>query len=209
MEMEMGVTQTIKATSPFSLKPNMKGKHHIPRSDALSFGKTTRGTLSVCASSTHPGPSISLTFQSPILTYTRRGSDKPGIKPEHHAIIYMESKRHNRNPRNPPKASKGERHLPNTPVCVEPMAAGQKLDPESRLNYAKVYTVEHNLQVFFIGKIHKDSVKVFKDTYKRVQRDIDSPAVSMAEDVTGEEDNESGAEEGEDGTLPENKRFVY
>jgi hypothetical protein len=28
-----------------------------------------------------------------------------------------------------------------------------KLDPNSRMNYAKVYTVEHNVKVLFIGRI--------------------------------------------------------
>ena len=29
----------------------------------------------------------------------------------------------------------------------------EKLDPASRMNYAKIYTVEHNVKVYFIGRI--------------------------------------------------------
>jgi len=34
------------------------------------------------------------------------------------------------------------------------MTSGQKLAQESRLNYAKVYTIEYNVKVFLIGRVH-------------------------------------------------------
>ena len=39
------------------------------------------------------------------------------------------------------------------PIRVEVQDPSNKLDPTSRLNYAKIYTVEHNVKVMFIGKV--------------------------------------------------------
>lgn len=47
--------------------------------------------------------------------------------------------------------------MTRTPIKVAPNTARDKLAPASRLNYAKVYTVEYNVKVWFIGKIHRDS----------------------------------------------------
>ena len=36
-----------------------------------------------------------------------------------------------------------------------------KLDPDSLVNYAKIYTVEHNVKVHFIGRIAEQSESTF------------------------------------------------
>jgi hypothetical protein len=48
-----------------------------------------------------------------------------------------------------------------------PDSLRERLRPESRINYAKVYTVEHNVKVCFIGEIHKDSEAIFFADFKR------------------------------------------
>jgi len=48
---------------------------------------------------------------------------------------------------------------------MEPRTHRDQLDPTSRLNYAKIYTVEYNVKVSFIGKIHKNSMKSFSRDY--------------------------------------------
>ena len=162
----------------------------------------------VCASSGHPYPLFLLTFQSPVLTYGGRGTAKPGVKAAHHAIIFTESRSGNRSIKHPPREAKAEKKLANAPVCVELINRRTQLDVMSRLNYAKVYTVEHNVKVCFIGKIHKDSVKEFKATYKRIQKDIDSPPGSAVDDEIGESYDGARAEGG--GNLhPDNRRFQY
>ena len=40
-----------------------------------------------------------------------------------------------------------------TPIKVDTNSPRDKLDPTSRVNYAKIYTVEHNVKVHFIGRI--------------------------------------------------------
>ncbi len=43
------------------------------------------------------------------------------------------------------------------PIRVIPKTPRDKLEKESRINYAKIYTVEHNVKVLFIGQIAQDS----------------------------------------------------
>lgn len=45
-----------------------------------------------------------------------------------------------------------------------------KLNAASRLNYAKIYTVEHNVKVLFIGKIASEHVHRLVDTYNRISK---------------------------------------
>ncbi|KAH6711969.1 hypothetical protein BKA61DRAFT_485641, partial [Leptodontidium sp. MPI-SDFR-AT-0119] len=85
----------------------------------------------------------------PINTYSGKGVTKKGVIAEHHAIIYSD------------KAAvylKGEKEkgLTKTPIKVS-CSSHHRLDEESRLNYAKTYTVEYNVKVCFIGKVDKGS----------------------------------------------------
>lgn len=104
----------------------------------------------------------------PILTYARRGTTKPGVKPEHHAIIYST--------RLPPSNLSGEQELLNEPIRIEVTSPRHNLDPASKINYAKVYTLEHNIKVAFIGRVHKDSRRTFIEDYRRIQSGWDDPS---------------------------------
>jgi len=53
------------------------------------------------------------------------------------------------------------------PVRVEKRRPGDNLAKESRVNYEKVYTIEHNIPVCFIGEIHRDSKATFFEDFKR------------------------------------------
>jgi hypothetical protein len=89
----------------------------------------------------------------------------------------------------------------------------KQFDVMSRINYAKVYTVEHNVKVCFIGRIHKESKKEFKAAYWRVQRDTDSPVGSITDDLLYEGaangENEAENAEGEEDIHPENRIYGY
>lgn len=39
---------------------------------------------------------------------------------------------------------------------------GERLSKESRVNYAKLTTIEHNIKVFFIGSIVKDEIPTIR-----------------------------------------------
>ncbi|KAI3318180.1 hypothetical protein HD806DRAFT_549381 [Xylariaceae sp. AK1471] len=81
----------------------------------------------------------------PILTYDRRGCNKKGVKPNKHGIIYAVGQK--------PKLLKHEPELGFDPVPLEIYAEGETLARESRVNYSKLVTIEHNVKVFFIGRI--------------------------------------------------------
>lgn len=88
----------------------------------------------------------SLIYHSrPIATYGGQGAAKPGIDVKKHAIIYMQGARPHRQP--------GEPQMVKEPIEVEPYAADRKLDRMSRVNFGKIYTVEHNVKVLPVGRI--------------------------------------------------------
>jgi len=94
----------------------------------------------------------------PIHTYGRRGSGKPGIDLEAHAIIHMEGE--------PPERTEMDAGIVKEPLEVKPDSRREKLHPLSRLNFSKVYTVEHNVKVKSIGRISKQSMPNFKIYWK-------------------------------------------
>jgi hypothetical protein len=94
------------------------------------------------------------------LTYQHQGTTKLGSKPEDHAIIYTGDR--------PPKLLKGEYNLGHDPIRVEPKTPRDKLEADSRINFAKIYTVEHNVKVFFIGKVAESSRRKFMTAFDNV-----------------------------------------
>lgn len=84
----------------------------------------------------------------PILTYDRRGCLKKGVRPNKHGIIYMAGHK--------PRLLKNEPELGFAPVALQVYAEGETLAKESRVNYSKLVTIEHNVKVFFIGSIAQD-----------------------------------------------------
>jgi len=78
-----------------------------------------------------------------------QATTKRGVKAEDHAIIW--TREHARD--QPPKEIPREAKLPLRPVEVLPRTPRDKLEKESRLNYAKIYTIEHNVKVVFIGDV--------------------------------------------------------
>ncbi|KAG4439648.1 hypothetical protein IFR05_004845 [Cadophora sp. M221] len=95
----------------------------------------------------------------PILTYGGKATLRLGVKPEVHAIVYMDGQL--------PQPLPGEA-LSLEPIKVNPKTNRDKLDPASRVNYAKIYTVEHNVKVQFIGKISDTSRRTFMNDFDLV-----------------------------------------
>lgn len=59
------------------------------------------------------------------------------------------------------------------PIRVEPAGPRYKLDSASRLNYGKPYTVEYNVKVWFIGKVHPNSEWHLATDYNRIHPPIE------------------------------------
>ncbi|KAH8762401.1 hypothetical protein BGZ57DRAFT_725703, partial [Hyaloscypha finlandica] len=83
----------------------------------------------------------------PIQTYGLQGVLKHGVHSEDHAVVYS-SRRDG-----PFLLDREEGLMMKRPIRIEIRDPSHKLDPLSRLNYAKTYTVEHNVKVLFIGKV--------------------------------------------------------
>lgn len=69
------------------------------------------------------------------------------------------------------------------PIKFIPESARHKLLPASRLNYAKLYTVECNVKVWFIGRIHKDSEHQLFADYNIVHPPLTYPGMIPASTV--------------------------
>ncbi|RYP02847.1 hypothetical protein DL764_005567 [Monosporascus ibericus] len=93
----------------------------------------------------------------PISTYEGKACTKNGVRASKHGIVY-ELSRH----KGPPRLLKKEPELGFEPVALEIYAPNEKLQLESRVNYSKLVTIEHNVKVFFIGRVaqqHLDYVQ--------------------------------------------------
>ena len=103
----------------------------------------------------HQGPSRpELTVKQCYKYLQGQGVDKHGFSEEDkqaHSIIYAVG--------TTPSCKQTERpYLDKKAIAVEITSEGQKLDPMSRLNYKKIYTVEHNVKVMGVGRVTRGSL---------------------------------------------------
>ncbi|KAM3452994.1 hypothetical protein MY3296_004097 [Beauveria thailandica] len=91
----------------------------------------------------------------PILTYGGKACKKSGVKPEKHGIVHERGQKS--------KKLDGEPSLGFSPVRVEMTEEGEKISRESRVNYSKLVTVEHNVKVFFIGHVYANDWQIVGD----------------------------------------------
>jgi hypothetical protein len=88
----------------------------------------------------------------PITTYRGQGLKKTGAKPNRHGIAYQWNKR-------VPRLLRGEPELGFNPLPINIFERGERLAPESRINYSKLTTVQHNTRVFIIGEVVDESLQ--------------------------------------------------
>jgi hypothetical protein len=84
----------------------------------------------------------------PLLTYQGQGTLKYGVKPDDHAAVFAEN----------PKSLMKEKLLPGEKLRKKPFSiiiedSREKIDPLTRINFSKIYTVEHNVKALKIGRI--------------------------------------------------------
>ena len=97
-----------------------------------------------------------------IYTYGWQGVLKSGLSDNDrkaHAVIHMTGER--------PTDLQDEHLMNKEPIAVDPASPDQKLNKWSRLDFRRVYTVEHNVKVKNIGQVSKGSmpylITYFKD----------------------------------------------
>jgi hypothetical protein len=95
-----------------------------------------------------------LTGVRPISTYGGRGCAKPGLVKWQHAIIYTG--------RNAPLSTEempadGEYGMMAS-IQVRARSSGERMYPSARINFAKLYTVEHNIKVYDFGDVRERDI---------------------------------------------------
>ena len=80
---------------------------------------------------------------------------KSGVNKSEHAIIYTGKTAPSAQPSERPKP--GVAGLLKTSIRVDPDDIGEKLDPMSRIDFGRVFNIEHNVKVRSLGKVHAAS----------------------------------------------------
>jgi hypothetical protein len=117
------------------------------------------------------------------MTYTGQGVNKKGVKAKYHAVIYTGKK---------PVTFDGERSkgLKMSPIKMVPISSRHKLDNASRLNYAKQYTVEHNVKVWFVGEVSPDSEDQLVEDYNKTNPPMEKGKGRSKGKIIEEEEDE-------------------
>ncbi|KAI1135033.1 hypothetical protein F5Y05DRAFT_190229 [Hypoxylon sp. FL0543] len=89
----------------------------------------------------------------PIRTYGGEGCRKSGIDPRTHGIIYSPSLNQGLRP---PPLLEGEPDLGFAPIQMVGCKEEDILPRESRVDYAKLVTIEHVAEVSFIGVVARE-----------------------------------------------------
>ncbi|KAF2758934.1 hypothetical protein EJ05DRAFT_326877 [Pseudovirgaria hyperparasitica] len=92
----------------------------------------------------------------PISTYSGQGVGKLGEVKKYHAIIYTGDDCPAPTPLEIPVHGSGEEPMGH-PIAVQVKDADNKLDPMSRINFQKIYTVETNVKVYDFGRVVDDN----------------------------------------------------
>jgi hypothetical protein len=83
-----------------------------------------------------------------------------------------------------PSRLESETRISKTPLQVDPTAPDQKLHARSRINFAKIYVVEHGVKVLPIGKMSPSSMPLFIGYFRDMDYD------SSDEDINSAPENE-------------------
>ncbi|KAK3719953.1 hypothetical protein LTR37_004076 [Vermiconidia calcicola] len=127
----------------------------------------------------------------PIITYQGQGVTKESVVKGNHAIVYTTKRSPDPLPNEVPQRA-GDRHM-RTSVRIKPDEKGDQLMNMSRIDYGRVYTIEHNVKAMAFGWVHEESQKDFHYDFRAVLFGNHSD-----EDDEDEEDNsEDGSEDAE------------
>lgn len=100
----------------------------------------------------------------PIQTYGGRGVGKQYVVKSDHAIIYTGNKEPKQHKDEYPR--EGEAPMLSPGLRVDPKTRSEKLDPNSRINFNKIYTIEHNVKVYEFGEVHRDSRRTLQKHFQ-------------------------------------------
>jgi len=102
----------------------------------------------------------------PINTYGGQGLKRPSFNKDDidaHAIIHMIDQQHTYLVGEP-------RSRKRNPIAVKKARADQKLDPASRLNFARVHSVDHRVKVMDVGSVIPECLQDLEEYWKQHSR---------------------------------------
>ncbi|KAK3075500.1 hypothetical protein LTR53_001117 [Teratosphaeriaceae sp. CCFEE 6253] len=114
----------------------------------------------------------------PIVTYSSQGVSKSGIVKFNHSIIYTGATAPQ--PLRDEYPRKGEEGMRPTAIRVVPDDRGEMLDSSSRIDYAKVHTIHHNIKVAPFGVVHPASLEPLQRQWRNVWLGPSADASSAA-----------------------------
>jgi len=121
----------------------------------------------------------------PIQTYNNQGVAKKDVIKGNHAIIHTGRVPPEPNADESPNIAAGERAMLQ-PIRVVANKKADTMDRMSRVDFAKIYTVEHNVKVYDFGRVHEDHRAFLRHQFNYVWSINDD-----AEEEESEEDKES------------------
>jgi len=104
----------------------------------------------------------------PIVTYGQQGVGKPGVNKSEHAIVFTGKDPPVPLPTELPQ--RGETGMRSEPIRINPDDPSDKLDPVSRIDFGKVYTVLHNVKVRSMGEVHPKYMSAIRLQFGNVWR---------------------------------------
>ena len=108
------------------------------------------------------------------MTYSRRGAvNRPDMK--YHAIVYTGS--------HAPEALPGEElDLPPIRIRAE---RGEALQPQSRINFSKIYTIEHNVKVKEVGRVTAACMPLLSQHFRQsLDLDVEGNSILTASEYS-------------------------
>lgn len=118
------------------------------------------------------------------MTYNGRATRKPGCDPSSHSVVHTVD--------TAAQLLDDEKGIEFDPVAIVPSTANSGLVGSSRLNFAVIHTIQHNVKVKEIGMVKKsDLQKLTYYFFKELNRDYRSKGGSRINGVS--QQNEGGS----------------
>jgi hypothetical protein len=102
----------------------------------------------------------------PVATYGKQGVGKPGVVKSEHCVIYTGSQPPQISQQEIPSMEEGAMRTPA--LKLDPSDPTEKLDPMSRVDFGKVYTIAHAVMVKSLGSLGSRSIGTLKSHFKQV-----------------------------------------
>ncbi|GME49393.1 hypothetical protein BKCO1_19000171 [Neofusicoccum parvum] len=163
----------VRATPGEAERLDPRYKKHYPGRDFYTVGKVFKVLWPEPAGN----PQSGVTFVTgaygeqfynkirwPIQTYNRQGVEKQGVIKAEHSAIHVHTGYPVPAAQDDPNGEMLQPAIPVVPASREQA----KMDPMSRLNYAKPYTVEHNVKSFHFGDVPREWLPILLQNFATV-----------------------------------------